>query len=80
MDNEIREKIERFKLKAEQIISENKRAFIIDSNNTWFFCNLLIVGENKLMFNPFKGNNSGENVQKYWADIIKLEEYRENEK
>lgn len=77
MENELREKLERFKIKAEQLLEDDKRVFIIDSNDTWYFADLLIVGKNKLTFKPFKGNNSGDNVTKYWADIVKIEEYKE---
>lgn len=75
--NEIKEKIQRMKIKAEEILAEDKRTFIIDSNNSYYFCDLLIVGENKLLFKPFKGNGEGKNISMYWADIIKIEEYQE---
>lgn len=75
--NEIKEKIQRWKIKADILISEDKRAFIIDVNNSYFFCDILISGEERLLFKPFKGNDSGKNVEKYWADITKFEEYIE---
>lgn len=73
----IREKIERFKLKSEQLLKENKRAYIKDIYNTYFFCDILFVGENTIIFKPFRLNNINEKVTKYWADIIKIEEYKE---
>jgi len=78
MNNETRNTIERLQLKAEQLLAEDKRAFIVDYNNTYFFCDILIVGENKITFKPFKGNSFGETVTKYWADILRVEEYQEN--
>jgi len=76
---EIREKIQRIKIKAEGILNENKKAFIVDSNDTYFFCDILNNGENKIKFKPFKGNNFNEELERYWADILKLEEYKEKE-
>ena len=75
--NEIREKIERWKIKAESLLREDKRIFVKDNNNTYFWADILIVGESKLYFKPFKGNNAGEKMDKYWADIIDFDEYRE---
>lgn len=75
--NEIQEKIERWKIKAKILLDENKKCFIKDSNNTYFFADILIIEDSKLYFKPFKGNNSGEEIDRYWADIISFNEYRE---
>ena len=77
MIDEIRNTIERLRLKAEMLLSEDSRAFIIDINNSYFFCDIIVVGENKISFKPFKGNDAGKIVTKYWADIVKVEEYME---
>lgn len=77
MDNEIRNTIERLRLKAEMLLSENSRTFIVDINNSYYFCDIIVVGENKISFKPFKGNDVGKVVTKYWADIIRVEEYME---
>lgn len=74
--NEIREKIQRWQIKAESLLKENKRIFIKDINGTYFWADILIVGEDKILFQPFKKNNAGEQIQKYWADIIKFDEYK----
>ena len=74
---EIRERLERLKIKAEILLKENKKTFIIDTNNSYFFCDILIIGEERITFIPFKGNNSGEKVVKYWADIVDVREYEE---
>jgi len=75
--NELREQIQRWQIKAEILLKDNKRCFIKDSNNTYFWADILIIGEDKLLFQPFKRNNKGEQIQKYWADIIKFDEYKE---
>ncbi len=81
MENELRDKIERFKIKAEGFLKENIRAFIIDINDTYYFCDIIFVGENHLVVQGFKGIKKLEKDRIYWADVIRLEEYksRENE-
>ena len=65
------------KIKAKVILKENKRAFIKDTHNTYFFCDILIIGEDRVLFYPFKGNGEGEKVERFWADILDLQEYKE---
>lgn len=79
MDNEIRTKIERMKIKAEELQAENVPAFIIDSNNTFYFCDIIVVGDNRLTFEPFKGNGLGETIRRFWADILDVREYIDKE-
>jgi len=45
MENEIRNKIERWTIKAEAFLKNNTKAFIVDINNTYYFCDILFVGE-----------------------------------
>jgi hypothetical protein len=77
MFNELIEKIKRWKILAEYFLDEDKRVFIVDINNTYFFADILVIGENKITFQPFKGNKSGEKVTKRWVELFKFEEYRE---
>lgn len=71
------EKIERFKLKAEEFLKNNVRAFIIDINNTYYFCDILFVGDTYLEIQNFKGLKKSEKSRLLWADVVKLEGYRE---
>jgi len=75
MTNELRKKIERWTILAEGLLKTNTRAFIIDTNDSYFFCDIISVSEEKVSFKPFKGNNSGETVVKFWGNIVKFEEY-----
>lgn len=79
MENELRKKIERLRVKAEEFLKENIRAFIIDSNDTYYFCDILFVGENYLVVQGFKGVRKLEKDRIFWADVVKLEEYRKKE-
>lgn len=78
MDTEtIKEKIERLRIKAEIFLKNNTRAFIVDTSNTYHFCEILLVGEDYLYIYNFKGNRGGEKERIVWADIIRFEEYKE---
>lgn len=79
MDNDLRNKIERMKIKAEGLLKEDIRAFIIDVNDTYYFCDIIFVGENYLVVQGFKGERKLEKDRLFWADVIKLEEYQEKE-
>jgi len=76
MENEIRDKIERFKIKAEGFLKEDIRAFIVDINDTYYFCDILFVGENYLLVQGFKGTRKLEKDRLFWGDVVKLEEYK----
>jgi len=77
--DEIRTTIERFKIKAEELLSENIKVFIIDSKNEYYFCDILFVGENYLVVQNFKGIKKGEKERIFWADVVKLEPYKKRE-
>ena len=79
MENDLREKLERFKIKAEEIANENLKAFIIDVNDTYYFCNIIFVGHATILIENFKGQRAGDREKLFWADIVKLEMYKEKE-
>jgi len=80
MENEIREKIERWKIKAEGFLKTNTRAFIVDVSDTYYFCEILFVGEDVIHIQNFKGPRMYEKERIYWADVVKFEEYKQEEK
>jgi len=77
MDKELKEKIERMKAKAELFLKNNIRAFIVDTSNNYYFCNILIVDENYIIFHNFVGKREGEKDRLLWLDIESIEEYEE---
>jgi len=79
MEHDLREKLERFKIKAEEIDKENLKAFIVDVNDTYYFCNVILVGDATILIENFKGQRVGEREKLFWADIVKFEEYKEKE-
>lgn len=78
----VKEKIERLKIKTERFLKENKKCFVKDINETYYFCYLLFVGENKLYIENFKGKRFNAGIIKEdlnWEDVIKVDEYVEKE-
>ena len=79
MDNGIRDKIERFKIKAEEFLKENIKCFVRDEKDNYYFCDILFVGENYLVVQDFQGLRKFEKNRIWWADVIQLEPYRKRE-
>jgi len=77
MTEDIREKIERFKIKAESFLKTDTRAFIVDTNDTYYWCDIIFVGEETITIEAFDGVFKGVKKRLYWADVVKFEEYRE---
>lgn len=71
------ERIKKLKEKAEYFLDKDIRAFIKDSANNFYFCDVLIVGETHLMVHNFAGNREGEKSSILWMDIEVFSEYRE---
>jgi len=79
MDIGLRDKIERMKVKAEDFRDNNVKAFIVDIDNTWYFCDIVIVGHLYLMVEIFQGEKKGQRHTLYWSDVVKLEAYKSKE-
>lgn len=79
MANGIREKIERWKIKAESFLKNNTRAFIVDVDDTYYFCDILFIGEDCIHIKSFKGSRKFEKERIYWADVLRFEEYKDRE-
>ncbi len=77
MENDIREKIERWKIKAETFLKNDTKAFVVDINDQYYFCDIIFVGEDCIHVQGFKGKLMAEKSRIYWSDVVKLEEYKE---
>ena len=73
----VKEKIERFKGKADLFLKNDVRVFIVDIYENYFFCHILSVGEDYILVEGFKGKRKYEKDRILWLDVIKLEEYKE---
>lgn len=76
----VKDKIERLKGKAEIFLKNNTKAFIVDTIDNYYFCDIILVGEDYLYVQHFTGKKKGEKERIVWFDIIKFEEYQEKEK
>ncbi len=77
MEQGLKDKIERMRAKAELFLNNDIRAFIVDINNNYYFCDILLVGENHITFYNFAGKRKGEKDRLLWLDISDIEEYKE---
>ena len=71
------ERIKRNKEKAEYFLCHNIKAFIKDTSNNFYFCDILIIGETHIYVYNFSGNREGEKSQILWCDIEIFSEYKE---
>jgi len=78
--DKVKETIERLKGKADVFLKNNTRAFIIDTVDNYYFCYILVVGEDYLYVQHFTGKKKAEKERILWYDIIKFEEYKEKGK
>ena len=76
----MKERIERIKAKAEIFLKDNIKTFIVDTSDNYYFCYILLVGDNSIHVQHFTGKKMYEKVRIFYPDILKLEEYKENEK
>ena len=77
METEIIEKMERWKIKAEALKVSNRRAFIKDINDTWYFCDIVDWDEYVLRVKHFKGEKIDKVEEIFWCEITLLEKYNE---
>lgn len=70
------ERIKRNKEKAEYFLQHNIKAFIKDSSNNFYFCDILIVGDTHIYIYNFAGNREGIKSQILWCDIELFSEYK----
>lgn len=77
MKHDLLETIERWKIKAKYLINNNIKSFLVDLNNTYYFSYILSATEDTITVQCFKGQNKGERKTLLWADVVKLEEYKE---
>ena len=79
MEQGIREKAERFKVKAEIFLNKKIQAFIVDVENNFYFCDIKSVGENFVSVFCFAGKRKGKSDKLYFIEILRFEEYEELE-
>ncbi len=77
----ITDKFERYKALAKIFLKNDVAAAIKDSENNYYFCRILFVGEEKIRIHCFgPPHRSGEKFDLYYPLIIKFEEYKEGKK
>ena len=71
-----KDKAERIKVLAELYLKEDKRVFIVDLNNEWYFADILIVGEERLNIQCFSPKSKKDlKFHLPYSSIIKFDVY-----
>jgi len=80
MEN-IKEKIERWKLLSEQFLDDDIRVYVKDIYDTYYFADIIFVGENTIEIQCFAPEDKKEKkFVLYWANISKFDKYNEEVK
>lgn len=73
----VKDKVERYRLKAEIFLDENIPAFIITINGDWNFCSIQKVNKHSIEVSHFAGKREGQTQRIIFIDIIQFDEYQE---
>lgn len=66
----------RYKELAEIFLKNNTKAFIKDIEGTYYFCDILFVGEDKLRVQCFAPDDKkGVKFDIYWPLVVSFKEY-----
>ena len=77
MDN-VKAKINSWQLLADIFLKEDKRVFITDYSGSYYFADILLVGENTITISCFgPKDRAGQKFNLYWAAIQRFEEYKQ---
>ena len=79
MEN-IKDKVERIKEKADLFLKNQIPIFIENIYGDYFFCEIIKINSDYLIVKNFTGKRKYETDKIYFLDIIKLDEYKEEEK
>ncbi len=77
MEEGLKDRMERNKIKANRFKIQDKKVFIVDANNTYYFCEIIMVGDEGVHVKSFAGEKKGEESNIYWEDVHRIDEYRE---
>ena len=80
MENGIKDKVERIREKAKIFLNKNIKAFIVDINDNFYFCDITLVSDDFIEVVGFAGRRKFERDKIFLIDILRFEEYEELEK
>ena len=75
MEQKRKKEIASFKDKAKLFSDKEIRAVVKTLKKDYYFCEILNVGEEKLLIYNFTGKRYGQKDEIYWTDIFEIDEY-----
>ena len=76
--DKVNSRIQAWQNLAEIFLKEDKRVFIKDFNNDFYFADIILVGEQTLTIQCFAPDSRiGQKFILYWVQIERFEEYKE---
>ena len=77
--DKVLDKIERWKLLADILIRQNKKAFIKKINGDIHFCDIVLNDEDNIMIVNFgPEQRAGVEEKIYWVQVEEFDEFKEN--
>ncbi len=76
MTEEIRDRMERFRIKAEIFLKNDTKVFLVDINDTYYWADLILVTEDTVTVMSFDGEHKGIKKTLLWVDVVKFEAYK----
>lgn len=75
----VKDKIERIKETAEILLKNNVRAFVKDTSDNLYFCDILLVGEDSICILCFAPpQRVGKKFTLYYPLILELKDYNDS--
>ena len=76
----IKDMIDRWKILANQFLKEDKRVYIKDIYDSYYFADIIFVGQDTVEIQCFEPSDKvNKKFKLYWANISKFKEYEEKE-
>ena len=78
LKDKVKERIEQFKILADDLIKNNKSVFIKSLNGDIFFGDIILNGEETLLIECFSPQQrKGQKFTIYWSNVEHLDVYKE---
>lgn len=71
------EKVKELRKRAEFFYKKKLKAFVIDKNNSYYFCKILAVDDIRILVDNFIGKREGKTDSILLIDVLDIKDYKE---